>query len=60
VARARREVDESALSERVQKAITKAATKQTAWALFTLEREIRRAQEEEEFILQALQIALDD
>jgi hypothetical protein len=58
VARARREVDESALSERVQKAIKTAAAKQTAWALYQLERELQRAQEEEEFILHALIHAL--
>jgi hypothetical protein len=49
--------DESAL--RVQKAIKVAATKQTTWALFQLEREIARAQEEEDFILIALRTALD-
>jgi hypothetical protein len=46
------------LSERVQKAIKVAATKQTTWALFQLERELQRAQEEEDFVLQALYRAL--
>jgi hypothetical protein len=51
--------DEAALSERVQKAIKKAAEKQTAWALFALEREMARAQEEEEFALHAFWVALN-
>lgn len=59
VARFARGSDEAALSERVQKAIRTAGAKQTAWSLFQLEREMRRAQEEEEFILQALRIAIE-
>ena len=52
---------DGALSPRVQKAIQKAAEKQTQWALAALDRELRRAaQEEEEFLLKALRIALDD
>lgn len=50
---------EAALSERVQKAISKAATKQTAWALYALERELKRAQEEESFLLEALRFVID-
>lgn len=51
--------DEAALSPRVEKALRTAAAKQTAWALFQLERELARAHEEEQFILEALRIALD-
>lgn len=51
---------EAALSERVQKAISKAATKQTAWALYALERELRRAHEEEEFLLSALRFVIEN
>lgn len=50
----------SDLSPRVQKAIAKAAERQTTWALQALERELKRAQEEEAFLLEALRIALDD
>lgn len=50
----------SDVSDRVQKAITKAAERQTTWALLALERELKRQNEEEEFILEALRIALDD
>lgn len=59
VARFARGNDEAALSERVQKAIRKAAEKQTAWSLFQLEREMRRALEEEEFILRALKVWIE-
>jgi hypothetical protein len=45
---------EAALNERVQKAIAKAAAKHTTWALFALERELQRAIDEEDFMLQAL------
>ena len=51
---------EAALSERVQKAISKAASKQTTWALYALERELRRAHEEEEFLLSALRFAIEN
>ncbi|HEX7114976.1 MAG TPA: PASTA domain-containing protein [Steroidobacter sp.] len=50
---------EATLSDRVQKAIARAAAKRTTWALLALEREMRRAQEEERFILEALRLALD-
>jgi hypothetical protein len=58
VARSQGTVDEAALSPRALKAIKTAAQKQTAWALFQLEREMQRAQEEEDFVLQALYRAL--
>lgn len=59
VARFASRSDEAALSERVRKALRTAAAKQTAWALFQLERELHRAREEEEFVLQALQFVID-
>ena len=48
------------LSPRVLKAIEKAAQKQTEWALMALEREIKAAEEEEEFTLHALWLTLND
>lgn len=50
---------ETELSERVQKAITKAATKGTNWALYALERELQRAAEEEQFLLQAMKAFIE-
>lgn len=50
----------SDLSPRVLKAIQKAAEKQTAWALMALERELKAADEEEEFALHALWLTLND
>ncbi len=46
-------------NERIERAVQKAAEKQTQWALFALERELERAREEEEFVLIALRAALD-
>lgn len=51
--------DTAALGPRVEKALRTAAAKQTAWALFQLERELARAHEEEQFILEALRTFLD-
>jgi hypothetical protein len=52
-------VEAAELGERLQRAVEKAAAKQTEWAFLALEREIKRAQEEEEFILHALRLALE-
>lgn len=49
----------SALAPRVQKAIRTAASRQTTWALFQLEREIERVKEEEEFLAEALRIMVE-
>lgn len=49
----------SELSPRVQKAIAVAAERQTTWALMALDRELRRAREEEEFLLEALKFAIE-
>ena len=52
---------DSQLSQRVRKAIETAIAKQTTWALAALDRELRRAaKEEEDFVFQALRIALQD
>lgn len=50
---------ETELNARVQKAIAKAATKQTLWALYALERELQRAIEEEQFLLSALRVFIE-
>ena len=51
---------QATLNDRVEKAIQKAAAKQTVWSLYALERELKRAHEEEEFILSALQFVIDN
>ncbi len=51
--------DAETTNERIERAVQKAAEKQTQWALFALERELERAREEEEFVLIALRAALD-
>lgn len=50
---------ESALSERVQRAVDKAAQSQALYALYALERELQRAVEEEEFMILALRAFIE-
>lgn len=60
VARYAGRADTAELGQRVQKALSTAASKKTNWSLFSLERELQREREEETFLLNALRIALDD
>lgn len=46
-------------NERIKQATEKAATRQTDASLYALERELMRAQEEQEFLMHALSIILD-
>lgn len=46
-------------NERIKQATEKAATRQTEASLYALERELMRAQEEQEFLMHALSIILD-
>lgn len=60
VARHASRASEAELGARVHRAVAKAAEKRTVWALFQLERELRRAQEEEDFLMEAARIIFDD